>query len=88
MNKKFSDAAVEAAMEAHRVEKFRWCIVYDDVARRYMISRRNESGEYDYKTIDRLGTFPSDLGACRDKLNTEREIAAMRAALEAAEVVR
>ena len=85
MNKKFSDAAVEAAMEAHRIEKFRWCITYDDVEKNFFVSRRIGSGEYKYETIDRLGTFLTE-DACRDVRDHVREVAAMRAALEAAEV--
>jgi hypothetical protein len=82
--RKFPDAAVDAAMKAHRTEKGRWCITYDDVSKKYFISRRVGSGECTYETIDRLGMFSSE-DACREVRDTAREVAAMRAALEAAE---
>ena len=83
MNKKFSDAAVGAAMEASRVEKGRWCIIYDESIKKYHVSRRSEVSEYRYDPIDRLGVFRTE-DACREVRDHAREVAAMRAALEAA----
>ena len=84
--KQFSVAAVEAAMEAQRIESGRWCIMYDEASKKYMIGRRVQIGECDCEIISRLGIFPSDLGECRDVFRVERDKEAMRAALEAAEV--
>jgi hypothetical protein len=78
---KFSDAAVDAAMQAHSTEKYRWYVFDDAGTRLFSVCRHNDHGGYD--AIEHLGTFLGE-GAAVEARNTARNRAAMRAALEAA----